>query len=73
MKNIWLEETDCDETVSPTTTERALCGAVILAETIESAINNLSMGQLMIVLMWKRIPQRYWSTIVAHRVTKIVE
>ncbi|CAD7001397.1 unnamed protein product, partial [Ceratitis capitata] len=58
-----------------------LCGAVLLAETMESIINQLNLGNLAthfwtdstIVLAWIRKPPCSWSTFVAHRVTKIVE
>ncbi|XP_017480692.1 PREDICTED: uncharacterized protein LOC108369973 [Rhagoletis zephyria] len=58
-----------------------LCGAVLLAEIIESIINNLNLGPVKthlwtdstIVLAWIRKPPCSWSTFVAHRITKIVE
>ncbi|XP_017480900.1 PREDICTED: uncharacterized protein LOC108370149 [Rhagoletis zephyria] len=43
-----------------------LCGAVFLAETIESVINNLDLGHL-------QIHPCSWSTFVAHRITKKID
>ncbi|XP_054746732.1 uncharacterized protein LOC129251360 [Anastrepha obliqua] len=58
-----------------------LCGAVLLADIIETVTENLSLAHLdvhlwtdsTIVLAWIRKPPCSWSTFVAHRVTKIVE
>ncbi|XP_054746099.1 uncharacterized protein LOC129250501 [Anastrepha obliqua] len=58
-----------------------LCGAVLLADIIETVTENLSLAHLdvhlwtdsTIVLVWIRKPPCSWSTFVAHRVTKIVE
>ncbi|XP_036345965.1 uncharacterized protein LOC118755225 [Rhagoletis pomonella] len=58
-----------------------LCGAVLLAEIVDSIINNLNLGHInihlwtdsTIVLAWIRKPPCSWSTFVAHRITKIVE
>ncbi|XP_036345831.1 uncharacterized protein LOC118755088 [Rhagoletis pomonella] len=58
-----------------------LCGAVLLAEIVDSVINNLNLGHInihlwtdsTIVLAWIRKPPCSWSTFVAHRITKIVE
>ncbi|XP_036327139.1 uncharacterized protein LOC118739735 [Rhagoletis pomonella] len=58
-----------------------LCGAVLLAEIVDSIINNLKLGHInihlwtdsTIVLAWIRKPPCSWSTFVAHRITKIVE
>ncbi|XP_050340495.1 uncharacterized protein LOC126766847 [Bactrocera neohumeralis] len=58
-----------------------LCGAVLLAETVESVVNNLELTHLKlklwtdstIVLAWIRKPPCSWSTFVSHRVTKIIE
>ncbi|XP_036346632.1 uncharacterized protein LOC118755947, partial [Rhagoletis pomonella] len=58
-----------------------LCGAVLLAELVESIVSNLTLGQFTthlwtdstIVLAWIRKPPCSWSTFVAHRVTKIIE
>ncbi|XP_018792778.1 PREDICTED: uncharacterized protein LOC108971277 [Bactrocera latifrons] len=58
-----------------------LCGAVLLAETVESVVNNLERTHLnlklwtdsTIVLAWIRKPPCSWSTFVSHRMKKIVE
>ncbi|XP_054742580.1 uncharacterized protein LOC129247471 [Anastrepha obliqua] len=58
-----------------------LCGAVLLADIIETVTENLNLAHLdvhlwtdsTIVLAWIRKPPCSWSTFVAHRVTKIVE
>ncbi|XP_036346005.1 uncharacterized protein LOC118755261 [Rhagoletis pomonella] len=58
-----------------------LCGAVLLAETLESISDNLNLAHRTtqmwtdstIVLAWIRKPPCSWSTFVAHRVTKIIE
>ncbi|XP_050340593.1 uncharacterized protein LOC126767010 [Bactrocera neohumeralis] len=58
-----------------------LCGAVLLAETVESVVSNLELTHLniklwtdsTIVLAWIRKPPCSWSTFVSHRVTKIIE
>ncbi|XP_036346166.1 uncharacterized protein LOC118755440 [Rhagoletis pomonella] len=58
-----------------------LCGAVLLSETVEAVVENLSLGHLKInlwtdstiVLAWIRKPPCSWSTFAAHRITKIVD
>ncbi|XP_036329773.1 uncharacterized protein LOC118741907 [Rhagoletis pomonella] len=58
-----------------------LCGAVLLAEILESMTNNLNLANRTtkmwtdstIVQVWLRKPPCSWSTFVAHRVTKIIE
>ncbi|XP_036337045.1 uncharacterized protein LOC118747130 [Rhagoletis pomonella] len=58
-----------------------LCGAVLLSETLEAVVENLSLVHMKInlwtdstiVLAWIRKPPCSWSTFVAHRITRIVD